>query len=147
MNDNLKYALQYAALGYRVYPVYGIKDGKCLCGNPDQKHKSGKHPYGRAVPHGGQDATTDEEKLKEWFKGKYVNVGIRVDGFYVLDVEARNGGMKLLASWEQQHGPMPLTPTAVSGGGGRHFYFKPTLSINGQVTVKGSHLICRNMTR
>jgi hypothetical protein len=129
MNDNLKCALHYAALGYRVYPVWGIKDGKCLCGKTDGC-KPGKHPYGLAVPHGGQDATTDEAKIKAWFKGRLVNVGIRIEGFCTLDVENRNGGMELLASWERQHGKMPLTPTAISGSGGRHFSFKPHPAIS-----------------
>lgn len=39
-------------------------------------------------------------------------------------MENRNGGMELLKSWEKQHGKMPMTPTAESGSGGRHFYFK-----------------------
>jgi hypothetical protein len=128
MNSSLEAAMRYAVLGYKVYPVWGIKDGKCLCGGIDGC-KPGKHPYGKAVPHGGKQATTDAEIIKTWFPTSYVNVGIRTDGFCVLDVENKNGGMELLKSWKQQYGPMPKTPTARSGGGGRHFYFKPSAVI------------------
>lgn len=123
MNENMCEALRYTALGWKVYPVWGIQDGKCLCGGLPNC-KPGKHPWGKAVQHGGKDATCDTAKLKSWFVGKFVNVGIRVDEFIVLDVENRNSGMELLAAWEQQHGKMPTTPTAESRSGGRHFYFK-----------------------
>jgi len=134
MNDNLKSALQYAGLGWRVYPVWGVENGKCLCERP-ASCKPGKHPWGKMVPHGGKDATTDADKLRSWFVGSGVNVGIRVDGFCVLDVENRNGGMELLKAWELQHGKMPLTPTAVSGGGGRHFYFRALAEFAGKEKI------------
>src|SRR5262249_10812737 len=54
-----------------------------------------------------------------------VNVGVSIDGFVVLDFDEKHGGMDILAEWERKYGAMPMTPTVKSGGGGRHFYFKP----------------------
>jgi hypothetical protein len=121
--NNQAEALRYASVGYKVFPVWGIKEGRCLCGGIDDCHP-GKHPYGKAVPHGAKDATTDADTIRKWFKGEGVNVGISIDGFWVLDVDKRHGGMETLAAWERQYGAMPITPTVQSGGGGWHFYFK-----------------------
>jgi hypothetical protein len=122
VNDNLKEALRLINIGYKVYPVWGInKNGTCMCGGKPGC-RPGKHPWGRMVLHGEKQASRDEATVRTWFPGPGVNVGISVDGFYVLDVELK--GMGLLAAWEAEHGPMPSTPTAESGSGARHFYFQ-----------------------
>ena len=114
-------------LGRRVYPVWGVKNGACLCGGIPGC-RPGKHPYAKAVANGTKGATADPETLKQWFKGPAVNVGIAIDGFVVLDVE--KAGMLLLAEWETAHGPLPKTPTVETGSGGRHFYFEEYVRIN-----------------
>ncbi|MCE9561573.1 MAG: bifunctional DNA primase/polymerase [Planctomycetes bacterium] len=146
MNENLKSALRYSGIGWRVYPVWGIQtNGKCWC-NGMAGCKPGKHPWGKMVPHGGKDATTDAEKLKLWFPSSAVNVGIRVENFVVLDIENRNGGMEQLAKWEAEHGKMPATPTAESGSKGRHFYFKRPAQLRTTKEklpiVSGAELLC-----
>jgi len=123
--ENQAQALRYAALGHKVYPVYGIQDGKCLCRGTVRGCKPGKHPWGKAVPHGEKDATLDETLICQWFQTPAVNVGIGFDGsFVVLDFDVKSGGMETLAEWERKNGAMPLTPTVKTGGGGRHFVFK-----------------------
>ena len=116
MNDSLRHALDYARRGCRVYPVWGMQARKCLCGGRGGC-RPGEHPWGLMVPNGGPQATAGADTIRKWFPAPAVNVGIRVDGFCVLDAE--KAGMPLLAEW----GPMPTTPTAESGGGGRHYYF------------------------
>ena len=129
-NDNLAEALRYASHGYKVYPVWGIQDGKCLCGGINGC-RPGKHPCGRLVPHGEKEATTDPDTIRRWFKGSGVNVGISIDGFVVLDFDKKHGGMETLTDWECRFGAMPRTPTVASGGGGRHFYFaRPNVPLN-----------------
>lgn len=115
--SNQAEALRLAALGFAVYPVWGIgADGKCLCGGMAGCHP-GKHPWGAAVPHGEKDASTDADVIRQWFRGSAVNVGVSISGFVVLDADRRHGGMETLAAWEQEHGAMPLTPTVATGGG------------------------------
>ncbi len=49
----------------------------------------------------------------------------RGHGFDVLDVDPKNGGDESLAALVAQHGPLPATVEASTGGGGRHFLFRP----------------------
>jgi hypothetical protein len=37
-------------------------------------------------------ATTDEAKIREWFTGRYWNLGCVTGGFAVPDIDTRNGG-------------------------------------------------------
>ena len=47
----------------------------------------------------------------------------RQAGVVVLDVDPRNGGDESLATLIAEHGPLPDTVEALTGGGGRHIYF------------------------
>ena len=70
----------------------------------------------------------DEDEVNEWFKHiPDANVAIvtgNISGLVVLDIDVRQGGDESLAQWERQHGPLPSTLEVISGGGGRHLYFK-----------------------
>jgi hypothetical protein len=53
------------------------------------------------------------------------NIGIvtgAASGIVVIDVDA--GGEETLARLEREHGPLPPTVMARTGGGGRHIYFR-----------------------
>jgi hypothetical protein len=118
-------ALWYAKWGWPVFPVYRPMSGKCPCHNPDCT-ATGKHP--RTI-NGFNDATTDEAVIRAWWEYDFPrsNIGIRtgaVSGLVVLDEDPRHGGDESLRQLEAKYGPLPETPTALSGGGGRHFYFQ-----------------------
>ena len=78
--------------------------------------------------HGHRDATTDVERIDRWWRAwPDANVGIACDersGLLVLDVDPRNGGDVNLDALVERHGPLPETPEALTGGGGRHFVFR-----------------------
>jgi hypothetical protein len=67
------------------------------------------------------------EEVKAWFAGRPAsNLGIvtgEISGLVVLDVDPRHGGDLSLAALLRDHGPLPQTVEAFSGGGGRHLYF------------------------
>jgi len=46
-----------------------------------------------------------------------------VSGIVVIDVDPRHGGDATLADLEDAYGPLPVTLTAVTGGGGLHIVF------------------------
>lgn len=87
------------------------------------------HPISRSKaplsPHGFKDATTDERQIRAWWT-EYpdANIGARCDWFFVLDVDPRNGGDRVLEQWLAMHGSFPATWEARTGAGGAHIYFQ-----------------------
>jgi hypothetical protein len=75
-----------------------------------------------------QQQLANEDEIKGWFQHwPTANVGIvtgTISGLVVLDIDPRHGGDTSLAQWETEHGPLPQTITAKTGGGGRHMYFR-----------------------
>lgn len=65
-------------------------------------------------------------EVARWFRRRDANVGIvtgAVSGLVVLDVDPQHGGDDSLAGLAAEHGPLPRTVEARTGGGGRHCYF------------------------
>ncbi len=116
-----KAAEQYASLGWRVIPLHGLDSAGCSCGKfvcPTP----GKHP----VPTGWTTiATSDLDKVREMdWSG---NIGIvpgKESGFFVVDIDPRNGGDDTLEIIEHDNGVLPSTVEQITGGGGRHLLFK-----------------------
>lgn len=77
--------------------------------------------------HGYKDATVDPQTIARWWQAcPDANVGIAtggVSGVVVLDVDPRAGGDESLRDLEARFGPLPDTVTALTGGGGQHYYF------------------------
>jgi putative DNA primase/helicase len=113
-----------------VFPLHTPVGEGCSCHLKAECEKVGKHPRtGYGIAHGLNDATTDTALIRWWWEAEWpqANVGIRTgqeSGLVVLDVDPRHGGDASLRELEAQHGALPITPTALSGGGGRHFYFQ-----------------------
>jgi hypothetical protein len=106
-------------------PVHGLEvRGSCTCGRAGCQ-KPGKHPR---TEHGLRDATTSQEIIREWWR-RWPNSNIGVvtgtrSGLLVLDVDVKHGGDVSLADLGREHGELPLTPEAITGGGGRHIVFR-----------------------
>lgn len=125
MNSFLSRALSYAGQGWHVLPLHSIDaNGCCTCGKVNC-HSPGKHPCTR---HGVKDASIDAQQIHSWWaQWPFANVGIAtgdVSGFFVLDVDPKNGGDASLDLLVAKDGPMPTTVTVRTGSGGRHFYFQ-----------------------
>ncbi|WP_428491743.1 bifunctional DNA primase/polymerase [Rhodopila sp.] len=111
----LDFALAYAKRGMRVFPVKGkwpLIKGGCLA------------------------ATTNQQKIKEWWSiWENANIGIAtgtVSGVWVLDVDGAEG-MASLRSLQEKYGPLPNTVEVITGGGGKHLYFRCTASMGNRV--------------
>lgn len=116
----MEYALYYAGkMKLRVFPCY----------------PASKVP---ATTHGCLEATTDTEKVKEWWSNNdSYNVAIATGGgIVVLDVDVNHDegkyGDETLRELEQEHGALPDTWTSLTGGGGLHYFFScddPALTV------------------
>jgi hypothetical protein len=67
------------------------------------------------------------EEVLAWFdRHPRANLAIvtgALSGVVVVDIDPGHGGDAALELLVREHGPLPATPTARSGGGGLHFYF------------------------
>lgn len=75
-----------------------------------------------------QTRQPDAAELLGWFRRwPTANLAIvtgAVSGLVVLDVDPRHGGNEALDALQHELGRLPPTLSAVSGGGGRHLYFR-----------------------
>ena len=127
-------AIAYAERRWQVFPLHGIRDGRCTCGNPDCPPRShGKHPR---TSHGFHNATDDVEQIEAWWaQWPDANIGIATgesSGFWVLDIDMRihpttgevlKDGEKALRDLEHANSALLANLIAITGGGGRHMYF------------------------
>lgn len=122
-------ALAYAARGWLVFPVHGIRDGVCTCGKPECS-SPGKHPRTRK---GFKDATTSAAKIQTWWNNwPDSNIGIatgKESGLLVLDVDP--GGEDSL--YELSEGEIPQTAQQETGRGTHYLFKYPDFEIRGSV--------------
>ena len=121
-------ALRYANAGIPIFPLHWIKqDGSCSCSKGADCECKGKHPR---IKNWCEEATTDSEKIRSWWsKTPGANIGIPMgerSGLVTLDVDTRHGGDQSLATLIKEHGDLPSTVTATTGGGGKHYVFRYT---------------------
>src|SRR5690625_3439934 len=116
----------YVEAGFEVFGLRGRdKDGSCECGNP----KCGacfKHPrisHWQSVPHWSDEQLETFEALGHFKTG----FGALCDGWLIIDVDARNGGVDSFARLCKRF-PAILECAFVvntgSGGGSQHHYFR-----------------------
>lgn len=123
ISQTLRAALDYAAHGDPVFPIWPAEGNRCGCA--DDCGSPGKHPIGSCVPNGLKNATTDEATLTRWFTHyPQANLAVRTGiTCTVLDVDRAAGGRETLDRLERRHGDLPEAPTVLTGGGGAHYYF------------------------
>ncbi|TWU33809.1 DNA repair protein RadA [Novipirellula artificiosorum] len=126
--------MRYARMGWPVYPVQPPNGKGCSCSKGAKCDSPGKHPY-HALG-GMQSASIDPSQLKDIFSNNEANLGLLCGSFLVLDVDGPQG-IKDLAAMEEEHGPLPRTPTAATGGGGMHFLFKADHRVKSRTKIGG----------
>ncbi|HEY1119499.1 MAG TPA: bifunctional DNA primase/polymerase, partial [Acidimicrobiales bacterium] len=113
-----------ARSGWPVLPCHHPENGACSCGAIGCP-SAGKHPRTRR---GLLDATTDPVVVRRWWRAwpdanVAVRTGARPTGAGVVVIDIDDGGETSLDELVSQHGPLPRTLEAETGGGGRHLYF------------------------
>jgi hypothetical protein len=127
--SNVDAALIYAARGWHVVP--------CA--------EHGKKPL---IIEWQKRAATNEKTIREWWrKWPDANIGIATgaaSGFVVLDIDPRHGGDASLTELVEQHGELPPTMRAATGGGGQHLLFAhPGVAIKNSSSLLGEGLDVR----
>jgi hypothetical protein len=103
-------ALRYLSYGWSVIPV-----------RPREKRPLVQwENYQRERP--------SVDQVTKWFyEHSDANVGVvtgLISGLVVLDVDPAHGGDESLTELEQRHSALPDTIESLTGGGGRHIYFR-----------------------
>lgn len=121
--SSLDWALAYAALGWRVFPVI---------------------PRGKRPMHAGwqRDASSDPELIaRYWHSDPRANIGVICgEAFDAFDIEAEH--LDALRAWTaDRHLSFPATPIARSGGGGVHVLVAPLGTGHGSnLYLEGRHV-------
>ncbi len=128
----LEEALSYVKRGYKIFPLHTPNtEGLCSCGNLKCEN-IGKHPRYESgtLEHGLKDATSDESKIRHWWrKWPDANIGLltgEIDNLVVLDIDNEEG-YEALAKLIQAHGQIQST-YKVKTTRGEHRYFAHPLN-------------------
>ena len=121
-NPLLTAALQYASVGWHVFPIYSIKDGKCSCGQADcDPGNAGKHPR---ITGWTTNASIDPKTISVWWQTWPTdNIGIAtgaLSNLVAVDTDSEEGETRF-KSLMVEHG-VPLTRT-IKTFKGRHRLF------------------------
>ncbi len=134
----LEHALAYMLKGWSIMPCHTITEDK-ICSCPDRGCKRpGKHSR---LEHGSKESSKHLSQAHLWWS-MWPDSNIQVatgwrSGFITLDVDAKSGGFESLAQLERRFGTLPKTVTVITGGGGRHFYFKyPGFEVRGRIGMR-----------
>lgn len=109
--------------GFKIFPLYGIKDdGSCSCGK-SACSSAGKHPMISNWQESGYFQT--EEAVRQfWRQHPNANYGILTSGLIVFDIDERNGGVEIFEREISSHliGISTFIVRTGSGGKSKHIY-------------------------
>jgi archaellum biogenesis ATPase FlaH len=141
------------ACDWHVFPIWGVADGKCDCGDA-RCDSAGKHPVAKLVPNGFKQATTSAPLIQHWWN-EYpnANIGVRTGNgseIFVVDLDRANGidGLQQFVEISPDgfgYDSFDETPKAITGSGGRHIVFKlaDDTDVRNRCKLRGLNIDCR----
>lgn len=117
---------QYVRARLKIFPCHSIKNGRCTCERLDCKD-IGKHPR---ISGWQKQATSDLEMIQMWIDewgDDRINWAMATgtsSGLWVVDIDQRHDGFTSWDNFEEERGSAFDTLKAITGGGGRHLFFK-----------------------
>lgn len=130
----------YQEIGFQIIPLHFPKfRGRkisCSCRRGRNCPSIGKHPVVAHKNLDFSDLRTYKAMRAYWEKEPNYNVGFKVEGFTVLDVDYKNFGDYSFGYLQDEIGECPAD-LSVRTGNGRHIYVKPCRGISNAVEVMG----------
>ncbi|HEY9285896.1 MAG TPA: bifunctional DNA primase/polymerase [Pyrinomonadaceae bacterium] len=130
----------YREIGFQFIPLHfpKFKRGKvfCSCRKGRNCPSIGKHPVIAHKNLDFSDARTYKAMEAYWQKEPNYNIGFKVEGFFVLDVDYKNCGHYSLGYLQDEIGEFPAD-VSVTTGNGRHIYARPLAGVSNGVDVMG----------
>ena len=130
----LAYAEAYVALGWRIFPVHSVRNGRCTCANAACE-RPGKHPR---TEHGFKDGTTEPERVRRWGR-RWVESNIAVttgpvSGLIVIDIDNEIAFEALT----RRYGALRCTVEQQTGRGRQLFFRYPdSATVRNKTSVGG----------
>ena len=136
----------YLEAGFRIFGLHKIERGQCACDN-EECEAIGKHPRmsnWQNVPMWSDDQLEVMEQTGHFDTG----FGVLCDGFLIIDVDARNGGVESFTKLCTDHdydylGNAGFAVRTGSGNGSMHLYYRieePTALVQHLDAYKGLDL-------
>lgn len=123
MKSKKSIALDLIEEGFHIIPLHNPTKSGCSCGN--DCGSIGKHPRISGWP---EKASRDPIDIRRWWRhAPDANIGIvcgKQSDLAVLDMDPRHNGEESLDKLEAEIGCFTQTATVLTGGGGKHFYFR-----------------------
>lgn len=113
-------ALELQMKGRWIFPQHSIVDGKCTC-NGTPECNPAKHPCERR----GWNTKRIDARTS-WEKFPHANIAMRtgeVSHVWALDIDGETG-IESLRLLEENYGELPETLTSITGGNGKHIFFR-----------------------
>jgi len=116
----------YCGLGWTLIPCHvpdrGLDEYSpgCSCAAAWRCGTPAKHPIDKGYDQlASSDVRVQEARWRNSRSPAIPNVGLLIEGsgVWVADVDARNGGVVTYDRLVAEHGPLPVTPTVLSGSG------------------------------
>lgn len=113
-------AVDYAVRGWRVFPLHGVRGGRCSCRASDCSSPA-KHPL---VRRGFREASADPSQVEAWWaQWPFANIGLITgagSGVVVVDIDLPVA----LESLDRVVDLLPRTLVGLTGGGGVHLVYR-----------------------
>ncbi len=135
-------AREAAQNGWRVLPLYGVRNAACACpAGASCGNSTGKHPRAELTDW-PRRATTNQDEIDAWWTlWPESNIGIVTSGVIVLDVDPRKTpGADPIDALELLHGALQAGLRARTGSGGEHrIYLAPAgITLRNRVGTGGA---------
>ena len=127
-----QWAKWYHEQGWQVLPVHYPVDGHCSCPLGKNCESPAKHP---AVTEWQNKAATGLDVDLWWIDHPQLNIGIHCANLFVVDLDGPLGIGAFKELRSKHNTEAPMTPTARTGSGGFHLYFKGVEGARNRVGV------------